>query len=100
MMRVGLSHDPLRFYLSFYDVSLQEESFFGVFLLGNVFGVCILHSGLDFVLAIFSHFFWVLQILPPFYSVFEWAKTAFFYVFAKISTRSFDFIFRRARTAS
>ena len=45
MMRVGLSHDPLRFYLSFYDVSFKKafsnERFLGFFQ-------TTLHSGFCF----------------------------------------------------
>ena len=43
MMRVGLSHDPLRFYLSFYDVSFKKafsnERFFRVPSKNAAFGV-------------------------------------------------------------
>ena len=52
MMRVGLSHDPLRFYLSFYDVSFKKLSKMKGFL---GFLDEDLHSGF-IVLAIFSTF--------------------------------------------
>ena len=55
MMRVGLSHDPLRFYLSFYDVSFKKafsnERFLGFFQ-------TTLHSGFCFDL-------YFAKFLPP-----------------------------------